>query len=203
MDDSPRRRPKGALVPPTVEATPAMGGFTSLTHGLFTAVGLTARPWMGGAEKQALLKVLPGAVGSLARAATLMESDGVHLGRIRFSPAQLREMASQHAILTESEAALDATLRNVREQRMVVESQAMSALLSLTRRVRNAEYDAPGISERWGFLLDFMGAFFKGARTPKSKGSDKESTDEATTTPVASDKPAASDKDAAPASDKG
>lgn len=197
---------------PTVEASPSMGGFTPLTQRLFAAVGLTARPWLGGAEKQSLLRALPGAVGSLARAATLMQSDGEHLGRIKFSPAELREMASQHAHLTESEAALDSTLRNVREQRMVIESQAMNALLSLTRRVRNAEYDAPGISERWGFLLDLMGAFFKGPRTPKSKGSDKESTDKATTEKdataevvtdkVSSDKPAA-DTAAAPASDKG
>lgn len=178
-------------MPPSVEATPARDGFTSLTQGLFAAVGLTARPWLGVAEKQGLHRAFPGVVGSLARAATLMQADEEHLGRIKFSPAELREMASQHAHLTESEAALDTTLRNVREQRMVVESQAMSALLSLARRARNAEYDAPGIAERWGFLLDLMGAFFKGPRTPKSKGSDKESTD----------KPAA-DNAAAPASDK-
>ena len=193
MHDMSSRRPKSGA--PPGPAPPGETMVVSLSpdpEEILRALGLTSQPTLSDAERHGLYKIFPGVMATAPQAAEQFSRDAERLGRVDIDLDALRDAPARHAFLVSREAALGAAHRNVREQRMRLESEVMGGLLSIARRVRNASRDTAGLTDRWGFLLGLLGAFFK---RPRKAAPSK---------PAASDKPATSDKPASdkPASDK-
>ena len=131
--------------PPTSKALAAM-------------LGVALVPPLKPQQTSRLRKALPGYAGILDDVATLLENeDGFQVSGV--TPQALLEAQGQQKFLSEREAIAKTVHRNLFEQRLIVDDQAMKMLEKIARRVGSLKEDDPDLPSRWKLLLDFLGTF--------------------------------------------
>ncbi|HEU4406361.1 MAG TPA: hypothetical protein VFS43_13935, partial [Polyangiaceae bacterium] len=130
------------------------------------ALGVELKPPLKPTEVQRLRKALPGYASTLDDTAELLTRDGAALGFDDVDPQELVDLQRRYKQVRTAETLLETVHQSVYHQRLQLDDQAMGRLQRIVRRVQSRAEEDPQLPLRWGVLLDFMGAFRKGGRSP-------------------------------------
>ena len=135
---------------------------------LVRSFGLEPKAALAPVQVQRLRKPLPGYAGLLVDVADLLARDGAALNVTDTTPDDVKTMHDRQRRLAEAEAALGAAQQSVYHQRLQLDSDAMGVLQMLARRVQSRAEESPELPVRWKTLLDFLGTFRNGGRSPST-----------------------------------
>lgn len=122
-------------------------------------LGVTLVDVLEPAQIQRLRRPLPGYASQLDDAAAALATDAKLLALKDLTPARLLAVKERVAHLSDREAVVQRVARNLYEQRMVADDEAIGMLQKLARRVEAVSEDYPELLDRWRFLRDFLATF--------------------------------------------
>ncbi len=155
-------------VTPVAKTTAAAAAKTPTTTSVAAMFGVTVKPALTPAQIHSLIKALPGYVGLLDDAATQLDEDASLLGLKGLTGASLLALQGQQKFLASRESVAEIVYRTIYEQRLQVDSAAVSALFTINKRVEAMKSEDPDLAARWSFLSDFLHKFRPGSNAAKA-----------------------------------
>jgi hypothetical protein len=135
---------------------------------LATMLGVKLTAPLSTVQTRRLLKALPGYVGLLDDAAAQLDADASLLNLKGVTGAALLALKTQQKFLAARESVSELVYRSIYEQRLGTDSDAMTALYAINKRVLAMKSEDPDLAARWAFLADFLRNFHPGTNAAKA-----------------------------------
>jgi hypothetical protein len=149
----------------TAAAAPAKAPTASA---LASSLGVTIAAALTPAQIRSLVRALPGYVGLLDDVATQLDEDASLLNLKGVTSASLLQLQTKQKFLAARESVSELVYRTIYEQRLQVDSSAMTALYAINKRVDAMKGEDPDLAARWSFLGAFLKKFHPGTNAAKT-----------------------------------
>jgi hypothetical protein len=137
------------------------------TTQLAAVLGVTISKPLTSDQIRRLVKPFPGYIGLLDDVATQLDDDAALLGLKGITGASLLTLQGQQKFLSQRESVSQMVYESVYQQRQQVDSEAMSALFQINKRVEAMKAGVPDLAARWSFLSAFLAKFRPGTNAAK------------------------------------